>query len=161
MKSLYKRQFMLMAGVILVSFAMLGAAFVTLSYRYAVQETRDNLGDNAKYIAQSFVRSLSNASATLGQQNDYAVNIDTLAKVSNSYVIVTETDGLISTPPTAPRGPTWRGAQCPPTWSTRLPPPEAIPAWPIWGVFSPKSALWRAPPSSSRPLTLRPGRVWW
>ncbi len=95
MKSLYKRQFMLMAGVILVSFAMLGAAFVTLSYRYAVQETRDNLGDNAKYIAQSFVRSLSNASTTLGQQNDYAVNIDTLAKVSSSYVIVTETDGLI------------------------------------------------------------------
>ena len=95
MKSLYKRQFMLMAGVILISFALLGGAFVTLSYQYAVQEKRDSLGDNAKYIAQSFMRSLSTASTTLGQQNDYAVNIDTLAKVSDSYVIVTETDGLI------------------------------------------------------------------
>ena len=28
------------------------------------------------------------------QQNDYAVNIDTLAKVSDSYVIVTETDKI-------------------------------------------------------------------
>ena len=79
MKSLYKRQFMLMAGVILISFALLGGAFVTLSYQYAVQEKRDSLGDNAKYIAQSFMRSLSTASTTLGQQNDYAVNIDTLA----------------------------------------------------------------------------------
>ena len=95
MKSLYKRQFMLMAGVIVISFALLGGAFVTLSYQYAVQEKRDSLGDNAKYIAQSFMRSLSTASTTLGQQNDYAVNIDTLAKVSDSYVIVTETDGLI------------------------------------------------------------------
>ena len=86
---------MLMAGVILISFALLGGAFVTLSYQYAVQEKRDSLGDNAKYIAQSFMRSLSTASTTLGQQNDYAVNIDTLAKVSDSYVIVTETDGLI------------------------------------------------------------------
>ena len=34
MKSLYQRQFLIMAGVILVSFAMLGSAFITLSYRY-------------------------------------------------------------------------------------------------------------------------------
>ena len=33
MKSLYKRQFVMMAGMILVSFALLGAAFITLSYR--------------------------------------------------------------------------------------------------------------------------------
>ena len=39
MKSLYKRQFMLMAGVILISFALLGGAFVTRACRregYAV-----------------------------------------------------------------------------------------------------------------------------
>ena len=59
---------MLMAGVILISFALLGGAFVTLSYQYAVQEKRDSLGDNAKYIAQSFMRSLSTASTTLGSR---------------------------------------------------------------------------------------------
>ena len=32
-----------MAGVILVSFALLGAAFITLSYRYTVSERQNSL----------------------------------------------------------------------------------------------------------------------
>ena len=51
MKSLYKRQFAIMAGVILVSFALLGAAFITLSYRYTVSERQNSLRHNADYIA--------------------------------------------------------------------------------------------------------------
>jgi hypothetical protein len=33
MKSMYKRQFLLMAGMVLISFALLGTAFMILSYR--------------------------------------------------------------------------------------------------------------------------------
>ena len=40
-----------MAGVILVSFALLGAAFITLSYRYTVSERQNSLRHNADYIA--------------------------------------------------------------------------------------------------------------
>lgn len=42
---------MIMAGVILISFALLGAAFITLSYRYTVSERRESIHYNAEYIA--------------------------------------------------------------------------------------------------------------
>ena len=51
MKSLYKRQFILTAGMILVSFALLGAAFFTLSYQYTIRQTRDSMERNADYLA--------------------------------------------------------------------------------------------------------------
>ena len=51
MKSLYQRQFIIMAGVILVSFALLGSAFITLSYSYTVQEQQDSILHNAFYVA--------------------------------------------------------------------------------------------------------------
>ena len=51
MKSLYQRQFIIMAGVILVSFALLGSAFITLSYSYTVQEQQDSILHNAVYVA--------------------------------------------------------------------------------------------------------------
>ena len=41
MKSLYGREFTIMAGVILLSFALLAGAFVTLTYQYTMQEKRD------------------------------------------------------------------------------------------------------------------------
>ena len=34
MKSLYGRQFLLTAGMILISFALLGTSFIALTYRY-------------------------------------------------------------------------------------------------------------------------------
>ena len=51
MKSLYKRQFILTAGMILVSFAMLGIAFLTLSYQYTLRQTRESMERNANYWA--------------------------------------------------------------------------------------------------------------
>ena len=51
MKSLYQRLFVIMAGVILVSFALLGSAFIALSYNYTVREQRDSILHNAAYVA--------------------------------------------------------------------------------------------------------------
>ena len=42
----------MMAGVILISFALLGAAFITLSYQYTVREKQDTMEKNAAYIAE-------------------------------------------------------------------------------------------------------------
>ena len=47
MKSLYGRQFLLTAGMILISFALLGTAFIGLSYQYTIRETRDSMERNA------------------------------------------------------------------------------------------------------------------
>ena len=52
MKSLYGRQFLLTAGMILISFALLGTAFIALSYRYTIQETRQAMESNADDVAR-------------------------------------------------------------------------------------------------------------
>ncbi len=51
MKSMYKRQFLLMAGMVLISFALLGAAFMILSYRYTLDEKQESMERNASYIS--------------------------------------------------------------------------------------------------------------
>ena len=49
--SLFRRHFMLTAGMILISFALLAAAFMTLSYRYMVQEKKETMAVNVTYVA--------------------------------------------------------------------------------------------------------------
>ena len=51
MKSLYKRQLTMMVGIMILSFTLLSAAFMLLSYRYIISETRNRLERNADYIA--------------------------------------------------------------------------------------------------------------
>ena len=51
MKSLYRRQFSMMAAVILVALLLLGGAFVALSYQYIVREKTESLERNAGFIA--------------------------------------------------------------------------------------------------------------
>ncbi len=52
MKSgLFRRHFLLTAGMILISFALLAAGFMTLSYRYMVQEKKESLTENVTYVA--------------------------------------------------------------------------------------------------------------
>ena len=43
MKSMYSRQFATMAGMILLSFLLLGASFAALSYRYTIREKQEHL----------------------------------------------------------------------------------------------------------------------
>ena len=47
MKSLYKRQLSMMIGVMILSFSLLSAAFMLLSYRYIISEKRDAMERNA------------------------------------------------------------------------------------------------------------------
>ena len=54
MKSLYGRQFLLTAGMILISFALLGTAFIGLSYQYTIRETRDSMERNADYVSEQW-----------------------------------------------------------------------------------------------------------
>ena len=52
MKSgLFRRHFTLTAGMILISFALLAAGFMTLSYRYMVQEKKEAMTENVAYVA--------------------------------------------------------------------------------------------------------------
>ena len=53
MKSLYKRQLLMMIGVIILSFTLLSASFMLLFYRYIISEKRSSMERNAGYIASS------------------------------------------------------------------------------------------------------------
>ncbi len=91
MKSLYKRQFILTAGMILISFALLGTAFFTLSYQYTLQQTKDSMERNANYVANftSSVRSIG-----YGVEDEvYITMVATIARISDAVVLITESDG--------------------------------------------------------------------
>jgi hypothetical protein len=47
------RQFLVTVSMILLSFLVLGAAFITLSYTYLVKEKQETLAVNAKSVAHT------------------------------------------------------------------------------------------------------------
>lgn len=49
--NLFRRQFLLTAGLILLSFILLAASFTALSYRYMVREKKESMEENASYAA--------------------------------------------------------------------------------------------------------------
>lgn len=49
--SLSRRHFFLMAGMILLSFLILSASFILLSYRYLIQEKKEAMTENVSYVA--------------------------------------------------------------------------------------------------------------
>ena len=51
MRSLYRRQLAMMVSIMLVSFTLLAGAFMLLSDRYIIGETRDSVERNAGYIS--------------------------------------------------------------------------------------------------------------
>lgn len=49
--NLFRRQFLLTAGLILLSFILLAASFTALSYRYMVREKKESMEENVSYAA--------------------------------------------------------------------------------------------------------------
>ena len=93
MKSLYKRQLFMMVFIMLLSFTLLSAAFMLLSYRYIISEKRDSMERNAGYV--------SNFSASYYQQyrsidsNFYSSYVASIALISDSHIIVADPEGNI------------------------------------------------------------------
>jgi hypothetical protein len=66
LKSLYKRELTMMVGIVALSFTLLSTAFMLLSYRYIISETRDRLERNAGYIAAATSDYLQNVTGSNG-----------------------------------------------------------------------------------------------
>ena len=92
MKSLYKRQLFMMVAIVFLSFFMLSAAFMMLSYRYIIAEKRDAMERNADYIA-SFTSEYIQQSGSLDVY--FRSYVATLASVSDSNVLLSDVDGDI------------------------------------------------------------------
>ena len=70
MGSLYWRQFMLSAGMVLLTMVLLGVSFYALSYNYTVSEKRGEMRDRANLIAQLSVTYLVAGGETETTQED-------------------------------------------------------------------------------------------
>ena len=100
MKSLYKRELTMMIGIVTLSFTLLSTAFMLLSYRYIISETRDRLERNAGYIAAATSNYLQNVTG-LNWMDDlqkrvlYQSTMETVSDISDASVIVATTQGEI------------------------------------------------------------------
>ncbi len=95
MKTLYGRQFVAMASMILLSFLMLGASFATLSYQYTISEKKDTMGRNAGYISTftSDYVNMYGSEAWRGQA--FRTYLSNVALLTDSHVLVGTNDGEI------------------------------------------------------------------
>lgn len=79
-----------MAGMILISFALLGAAFITLSYQYVVREKQSTLERNAQSVADYTSQALTQPEILGGglSSDKYALYVNSVADVADAYVLI-------------------------------------------------------------------------
>ena len=85
----------MMVSIMLLSFTLLAGAFMLLSYRYIIGETRDSVIRNTGYIA-SFTSTYYRRYLTLDVQDEfYSSYMASIAMISNSHIIVADSTGTI------------------------------------------------------------------
>ena len=96
MKSMYSRQFATMAGMILLSFLLLGASFVALSYRHTIREKQEVLGRNASYIA-SYTSDFVNASedGAAWMRPAFQTYLSNVALLTDSQIMLATNEGQV------------------------------------------------------------------
>ena len=96
MKTIYARQFALMASVVVLSFALLGGSFMSLSYQYILSDKRETLERNASTVAEMTAYALRELKdATLSSpyiQN----NLVSLAGIADAGIVITSPEGGVA-----------------------------------------------------------------
>ena len=91
--SQYKRHFLVTAGMVLLSFALLGVTFIGLTYQYSIQAQKENMDEKAHYMAaltgQLFLRE------TDIDDEDFAAYLGAAARLTDSDVFLCDNDGEI------------------------------------------------------------------
>ena len=93
MNSLFKRHFILTAGMILLSFALLGSAFMTLSYQYSVRDQKKSLDEKASYMAALTTQLLDRERSMEGES--FASYLTAAARLIDSDVVLCQPDGVV------------------------------------------------------------------
>lgn len=143
--SLYWRQFMLTAGMVVLTMALLGVSFYALSYNYTVSEKRQEMQDRAVLVAQLSVDYFTAGDDAERDQGD------ALRSLAWRGLRMTDVDFLIATPPAASadrRMPIWpeRPSLSPRTlpkrcWAARDCTRAAAP----WAYMRKSSSWWACP----------------
>ena len=93
MKSMYGRQFAMMASLVLISFILFGGAFAGLSFRYTLEEKQDTLVSNAGFVAD-----FTSAALVQGLTVDdefFQSYVSSISRISDATVLLAETDGQV------------------------------------------------------------------
>ncbi|MCD8142740.1 MAG: hypothetical protein LUD83_05635, partial [Clostridiales bacterium] len=93
MGSIYQQHFLLTAGIILLAFAMLGASFMVLTYRYAIGEKKDSMNNSATYIA-NIVGIFLEDGRNLGDQQ-LMENLAYVTSVPDVDVLICQSSGAV------------------------------------------------------------------
>lgn len=93
MNSLFKRHFALTAGMILLSFALLGSAFMTLSYQYSVRDQKENLDNKANYMAALVTQLMGRIPDGAGEE--FVPYFAAATQLIDSDVILCEPEGEV------------------------------------------------------------------
>ena len=93
MKTLFRRQLATVLSVVLISFVLLSAAFMAMSYRHIIQEKKMTLGRNARYIAQFTGDYLKQGGSV--RDDDFRLYVASVAQIAGARIILCETDGQI------------------------------------------------------------------
>ncbi len=92
MKSIYHRNFMLTAGLVLLSFLILGAAFAAISYEFIVDDKQGTMHDTAQTVADA-------ASAKVVEMDlsdwDLRMTISTISRATGMNILLCGTDGVV------------------------------------------------------------------
>ena len=95
MKTIYQRQFAMMAAVVLVAFLLLGGAFAALSYQYIAQDKQESMERNATYVASFTGSYLQSGIGSSIEDQGYQMYIASQADVSGSTILLCENDGEV------------------------------------------------------------------
>ena len=115
MKTLYQKQFLLMAAVILAALLMLGGAFMGLSYQYIARDTQEAMERNAEYVAEFTGNYLTSSFLTSVSDRGYQLYVASLADISDCTVLLCDNTGVVvyATGGTEKDRPDLRGTQVP------------------------------------------------
>ncbi len=93
MKTVFSRQLGLMAGMLLLSFVLLGGSFTSLFYNHMLKEEKASLSHNAEAVS-SYVSTQS----TLSQIDDWELRLSVSygANVSDTDVLITDPTGVVT-----------------------------------------------------------------
>ncbi len=96
MKTIYGRQFGMMAGVVLLSFLLLGSSFSTLSYQYVIAERRTALERTANNVAALTATALTDYNDRGLTSPFIQSNLTYLAVIADSGIILTTPEGAVA-----------------------------------------------------------------
>ena len=96
MKSIYGRQFAMMAGVVLFSFLLLGASFAAVSYQYITSDRQKSLERTADNVANITATALVQLEDRRLDSGFIRTNLSSLATMAGADILLTTGDGQIA-----------------------------------------------------------------